>query len=1327
MNVVTTLLAPKFELGTKFDLGNWDDKVHELIEAFIRQRGIHQDEQDNFNSYLPEFLSMLKEHLRPTFKDEHDQLHQIEILDGHFVLPYEDKVGIDSPERALLRNHYECQVRAVVRYSIRKRPDAPPISISPTTVHDEKKDDSSSSDEEEEDDNDDDDESEEEEEEAEEDQEDDEEDQPVDPDDDGDEDDEKEKGDDEPEEETGEDEEKEDELAPDVGMSRNISLPGQEEHDQRPAFLIQKEDYSQYSELVSEVIDEHMCLEVGAWLRSKLCWMSTPYREPFLQTKPYLLGQTYLVSRTFKLCPYEEYYFNNRILSMKSDVVEIRSKFYLIAKRFRTNCTLKFSIDYPKFRKQPNTWYRPPRFVMEIPHETPKVYCSMMVLAMAYGWTPRDFIDAIRMFLRYKITPEMEMFINIIAVDMDECRTQKDAIRRISKYLSKCRRMAVPEEIASYVSFTLRGEFLPNLVDMEGDDNCDHTLENLRKGYAIAEAAAELIQLSDAVNARREPEDRWKPVDRRAYDIKRIDTPGEKLTFLLRKFVKHLMKKASKSLETAVSNGKSVDITGILNAKTIKLTQSIKNGVWDSKTDAHESSQNKTQMAITGFCSDALHAQVQKYVKFAMKKNSDPAPLLTHPTQTGRVCLYLTPESDRCAIVRNKALGSWITPLIDHINMAKVIQRVITSNAERIGWVPLTNRPLFLDASMTVVKDIYSGLLGWVRHPFELYKIFVGLRRRCAIWPFLGMEWDRKRDVFYFCADEGRMMRPLIILDRLKDLLRLMDGPMFLYHRDPVRYLMEQGVVEYLDAAEEYCGLVFTAESLEDTMKNGFIHTHMEIHGLFCMSVTVAKAFCNFNAGPRRMYTGNMEKRSLGLKMFEDRGTTVSYSIWYGQDPLVSDPIDQALELRHKEPNGNNVLVCVMSDENNIEDSYVMNRASIDMGLGISSETMVTTTVLGANCLFQKPDGKTRGKASEDKYHAINPDGTPKERAFIAGGDAIVGKVFFKKDGEEMKKRCLSKFLPWNENYSVKSVSRYPLDVSKPARVIRTSLTKTNIPTSGDKFFFGHGQKGTISCIRNRKDMPFFEYGPLAGKSPDLLINVCSFARVTLGFQLELLWCKARTYGAAKIHQYRSAFMGASTFKERQQICSAVLRAHGFSYKGKERMRQGTTGRAIQCEIYNGFAYMRVLKHMARDKLRSRDRGPINEQTRQPTVGKRQSGALRAISGEHENINTYSYGMAAVFRAVNYEAADKFLTYWCTACKMQAIGCKESSLYFCTSCRSSKNIVRVPMTYITNLVFRELYAAGLGHTIITEPVPEDEITLDEDKIFHNHRQLRIKS
>ncbi len=1255
MNVLSDLLQSKFQ-GQPFDVKKWADVVQPaLVRSVLGKRGLHQDEKDNYNSYLPEIAHLVKVHVNPQYLDQFDQLHTLEMLDPHYTLPYEAPAGIDNPERALIRNHYEGQIRGIVRYTIRTRAkanasenqvgwvedsgehgDAPKKRKAEDVPEEEVKVETDVDEAEAEADTDDielEDPAEHTEDEADKDADEDsgEESEREDTDEEAEEEDEEESEiEGEEEDETGEDEEKKtpsispskakksvkfaDEFRPSVGKSRHTDVPAATPAPTTtahlaPAFFVQKENYSAYSNVVYKETTEHIVLDIPVWIGSRLCWMSTSLVDPFLLAKPYLLGCAYIVARNFKICPYEEYYANNRVLGLKADKVEIRSKFYQDTKRFRTNCTLKFIREDPKCRKN-SSWFRLPRFLLEIPHEKPKAFCSVTVLAMAYGWTQGQFIDAIRMFLKQERSEEIDMFLTVIALDTEECRNQHDAVSRMGHYLSKCKTMANPTDVTSYVSFTLRGEFLPNLVDLVTDD---HNVENLLKGYALAEALAELIQLSEIVNEKRPAHEKWKETDRRSYCIKRVDTPGEKLTFLARKYIKHFAKKGASNLKKAVDNRKGIDIKAILNRKMIKLTNSVKNGIWDSKTDASDSNQNKTQMMITGYTSDALHSQVQKFVKASMKKNCNPEPLLTHPTQHGRVDLYLTPESEKCGIVRNKALGCWITPLVNAVKLTQVIRRIIEQHAVKLGWIPLGKTPIFPDQSYTIVKDLCGGVMGWVRHPLLLYQMFVKLRRRGALWFLLGFEWDRRRNLFYFAADEGRLARPIIVLDRLRDLFEIVACPAFLYHHDPIRYLLEQGIVEYLDASEEYCGMSFVADSLETAIRCDFMHTHLEIHGLFAFSVTVSKAFCNFNQGPRRLYTGNMEKRSLSLKMFDDRGTTVSYSLMNAQDPLLSEPVDDSLQLRHKEPNGTNVCCAFYSDGNTNEDCYVQKKESIDRGLCVSSETMVMTVQVGTNCVFAKPGNRTKGRASPEKYDGLNNDGTPKVGYNFTGGMCVVGREFGRKEGSEIKKRCVSKFLPWHQDYAVIKVERYPIEETKPIKVLRVSLSKINTPTVGDKYFFTHGQKGTVSSIRPAIDMPFFAYGPMAGQSPDILLNVCALSRVTLGLHLEMLWGKARCLNPTAIAQYQTVFLSLDTFEDKMRLCAAVLKEAGLNYTGKEKMRLGTTGEEIQCDIFSGFAYLGVLKQMSRDKLRSRERGPVNELTRQTSVGKKQQGGQKQV------------------------------------------------------------------------------------------------------------------
>jgi DNA-directed RNA polymerase beta subunit len=1249
---------------------NWKYIDERLLKAFVSRQGIHFHEYQNFDSFMPEILKLAKEHVKFDYLDEKDNLHTISVVDCYFVRPYENRFGLDNPEQALIRNNYEATVRSTVMYTIHRKTNSKDVDM--TDINHIASEDNNTSD--------------------------------------------------------GMDDES------DASDSENSTLESDDEvtlndfrqkntTSDKPAFYFENIKHEEYTDLIHKSVKHnHLLMDVPVWINSSLCHMGGPYSLPSLYSKSYFDVPVYCVSRNFKVCPYEEYYINNRILSMKPNKVEIRSRFYQQSKKFRTNSTLKITLDAPKIKKNCQ-WEQPSRFLVEIPHEKPKCFISVTVLAMAFGWSAVEFVNAVKMCLGKDHGPEVCMFLNILASDTEKCTNQTEAICRISKCLAKCRSMIDKEAISSYVSYTLRGEFLPNMIETESSD---YSRENVTKGYALAQAVTELIRLSPLVNNLKEIHEKWQVHDKRAYAIKRIECPGDKLSSLSRKYLKTLARKGSSKLKYSVENGKRIDLNSILNKKIIKLTASVKNGVWDSKTDTSDHNQNKTQMMTTGFCSDSNHMQTQKIIKFSMKKNCDPGPLLTHPDQTGRVDLYLTPESEKCGVARNSALGLQISPYLDMDKVSRVVQRVILTNIDSFEWIDGFTKDPPQNERYYMVHNIYGGMIGWTGCPLTLYKTFVTLRRKQIIHRFFSIELDTKRKSVFFNIDEGRLLRPLIILDHLSTLVQVVSSGYFTSLTDPISHLLQQGLIEYLDSAEEMCGVVLVADCLDtvinSALKNEMDQTHLEPHGCLILNMTVSKAFATSNQGPRRMYTGNMEKRSISLKLHEDRGTTASYSLWYAQTPLLSEPVDKALNLREKEPNGININVAVLSMDENQEDAWIVKKEAIERGLAVSVEHHVITGTLSIGCIFAKPDDKCKGKASKDKYAHLSPDGIPKIGSIIPGGGAVIGKVFQCKVAGELVNRCVSKFIPWNVAYTIRSVTKYP-EESKDTKIIRVVLQKINHPVIGDKLFLAHGQKGTIGRITPSVDLPFITTGPNAGSSPDLFINVCSLMRVTQGLLQEIQIGKARGFSPDELDQYDNIFMSKRTFATKLTTTAEILKRYGLNYKGKELMTCGKTGRTLKCEIFNGIASMRVLKHMARDKLRSRDRGPTNELTRQTTVGKKHFGGQKA--GEMENWNFHCHGVPFMFQNVNYESADKFMIFFCLKCNWYAIGCVESNFYFCKMCenKDSDKIVRLKVPYTTCLTFQEMYTAGWGHTFIAEEVSKlvKPLITDDQQVFHNHQ------
>jgi len=387
----------------------------------------------------------------------------------------------------------------------------------------------------------------------------------------------------------------------------------------------------------------------------------------------------------------------------------------------------------------------------------------------------------------------------------------------------------------------------------------------------------------------------------------------------------------------------------------------------------------------------------------------------------------------------------------------------------------------------------------------------------------------------------------------------------------------------------------------------------------------------------------------------------------------------------------------------------------VELGMGMSTKNHIFTTSLTTNCTFGKPDHTCLGTASVDKYDHLHLDGLPILGSILRYGDAVVGKIIEYKDMNVKKYRCMSKFIPWFSSYRVEKVECLPLN--KPT-TLRVTLVQVNQPIVGNKFYLQHGQKGTCGIIRQKEDMPFICAGPNAGMTPDIITNVASLMRVTTGLLLEMLIGKARTMRPSLVDQYANIFIGQIGLNNKLKMVRHIYKEMGMNYTGKDPVRSGETGRLLDCDIFWGPAKMGVLKHMAHDKLRGRERGPTLELTRQPPGGSMLNGAQKF--GEMENWNLNSWGVAAVFQNMNYHCAEKFTLFYCGRCSVPAIGCTQTNVFYCKVCKKSDEILRLLVPYITNLTLQELFASGWAHKLIVQKAKHQP---DEAAIFNANRKV----
>jgi hypothetical protein len=189
------------------------------------------------------------------------------------------------------------------------------------------------------------------------------------------------------------------------------------------------------------------------------------------------------------------------------------------------------------------------------------------------------------------------------------------------------------------------------------------------------------------------------------------------------------------------------------------------------------------------------------------------------------------------------------------------------------------------------------------------------------------------------------------------------------------------------------------------------------------------------------------------------------------------------------------------------------------------------------------------------------------------------------------------------------------------------------------------GQKGTIGLIIPEDDMPFTS----DGIRPDLIINPHAIpSRMTVGQLIESMFGKACcSYGG---------FGDCTAFTTKGSNVNTygyMLSKAGFHSSGNQLLYNGMTGEQLRSDIYIGPTYYMRLKHMVKDKINYRARGPRTALTRQTVQGRANDGGLRV--GEMERDAVISHGAAAFLSESFLVRGDEYYMAVCNKTGMIAI------------------------------------------------------------------------
>lgn len=563
-------------------------------------------------------------------------------------------------------------------------------------------------------------------------------------------------------------------------------------------------------------------------------------------------------------------------------------------------------------------------------------------------------------------------------------------------------------------------------------------------------------------------------------------------------------------------------------------------------------------------------------------------------------------------------------------------------------------------------------------------------RRQGQLPPMTNIWYYEILDEIHLLMSKGRTRRPLVVVKDGKS--KLTNLHLEKLSRNEIKWkdLVEEGIIEYLDAAEE--DNAFIALQEKDLTPE---HTHLEISPINILGLTTSLVpFANFGQSSRLNRGSKAQKHCLGIYAlnFHTRMETDVSILHYPQDPIVRSSTYRFSQL-HDHPSGQNMVIALMSYEGyNMQDALIINEGSIQRGLARSTffRPYVVEELRYSGGLVDEictPNKEVKGYRSEHDYRLLEDDGIITPEAYVKEEDVIVGKTSpprFLGEMEEFaiaasKRRESSATIRHGEHGIVDGV--IVTENEEGNRLVQVRIRHHRIPEVGDKFASRHGQKGVIGRVVPHSDMPF----TVSGITPDIIFSPHSIpSRMTISHLLEILGGKSGSLSGRLID--------ATPFSaEKESDLRKTLKELGFRETGTETMINGITGEQFEAKIFVGNIYYLKLKHMVANKLHARASGRIQLLTRQPIEGRAKGGGLRL--GEMEKDCLVAHGASMLLKE-RFDS-DKTIVHICEECGLLAIYDGYRKNKFCQRCGSSTKITSVEMAYAFKLLLDELRAIGI--------------------------------
>ena len=572
-----------------------------------------------------------------------------------------------------------------------------------------------------------------------------------------------------------------------------------------------------------------------------------------------------------------------------------------------------------------------------------------------------------------------------------------------------------------------------------------------------------------------------------------------------------------------------------------------------------------------------------------------------HPTHYGRICPIETPEGQNVGLIASLTTCA-------RVNKSGFLETPFWR--VRNGKVLKTGKPIYLTAD---IEDLYKIAPADISTNQENYLIrnLIPVRYQQEIINVTPSEVD-------FIA-----ISPVQVVSVAASLIP------FFEHDDANRALMGSNMQrQSVPLIRPQKPIVGTGLENQIAVDSGMT-LNAEAAGTVS-SVTATKIVINYINGKKLTYKLQKYLRSNQQTCINQRpiiweGETVKSGQMLTDGPAITD---SELSL------GQNVLVGYMPWQGyNFEDAILISERLVYDDIFTSIHIERYKIEIDKNSERSEQITKDIPNLNLSEINHLNENGIVTVGTFVKPGDILVGKVISNNTLEQLPESKLLRAIFGTKAKGVKDNS-YRMPDGEYGRVIetltlnlRTKLTykfekiyvfiaQVRKIQVGDKIAGRHGNKGIISRILPRQDMPFLP----DGTPVDILLNPLGVpSRMNVGQLYECLLGLAgdKLNSRFKILPFDEMYgLEISRILINKKLRQAsIVKNESWLFNpyapGKMALIDGRTGQEFDNPVTVGNAYMLKLIHLVDDKMHARATGPYSLITQQPLRGKAQHGGQR--------------------------------------------------------------------------------------------------------------------